>query len=176
MNQHFIEAKNLVNKGKTSDSFAAHFASHFENKKKNVEVKDIRNLIKMSILWKGQPISCNKSFGKLNCYLCMNERIQILKSIRRDANSKVRRLINNNTEIFGSCRHKTKFHRYTNYLSSADDGHSSPEKSEQVLTKLSLPRTPLGDITNNFLCREISSDVSVGTDRESNGEILVLDV
>ena len=139
MNQHFIEAKNLVNKGKPSDSFAAHFASHFENKdknNKNIEIKDIRNLIKMSILWKGKPISCNKSFGKLNCYLCMNERIQILKSIRRDMNSKERRLINNNTEIFGSCRHKTKFHRYTNCLSSADDG-LDPEKSEQ-----SIPRSP----------------------------------
>ena len=50
------------------------------------------------------------------------------------------------------------------------------KKSEQVLTPLSLPRTPLGDITNNFLCRETNSDVSVGTDREINGEILVLDV
>ena len=134
-------------------------------------------MVKVSILWGGKPISCNKSFGRLNCYLCMHERISILESIRKDWKTGVKKCINSNSELYGSCRHKPRFHRFSSCnLSSADDGRNSPEKSEQVLTPLSLPRTPLGDITNNFLCREISSDVSVGTDTENNGEILVLDV
>ena len=32
LSQHFNETKKLVNKGKTSDSFATHFGSHFEEK------------------------------------------------------------------------------------------------------------------------------------------------
>ena len=181
MGQHFNETKNLVNKGKTSDSFAGHFAMHLEEKmkgkkEKKVTSKDVRSLVKMSILWGGKPISCNKSFGRLNCYLCMHERISILESIRKDWKTGVRKCINNNSEIYGSCWHKPRFHRFSSCnLSSADDGRS-PEKSEQVQTPLSLPRTPLGDITNDFLCREVNSDVSVGTDRERNGKILLFDV
>ena len=152
-----------------------HFEDKDKNKKeKNIAIKDIREMVKVSILWGGQPISCNKSFGKLNCYLCMHERINILKSIRKDEKTKVRRCINNNSEIYGSCRHKPKFHRYSNYLSSADDGRS-PEKSEQVLTP-SPPRKPLGEVTNNFLCRKVNSELAVGTDGGSNGKILVMDV
>ena len=70
--------------------------------------------------------------------------------------TKVKRCINNNSEIYGSCRHRPEFHRFSNCLSSADDGHS-PEKSVQVLTP-SPSRTPLGNITNDFLCREINSN------------------
>ena len=130
-------------------------------------------MVEVSVLWGGKPISCNKSFGKLNCYLCMHERINILESIRKDNKTKVRKCINNNSEIYGACRHKPKFHRFS-CLSSADDG-LSPEKSVQVLTP-SKSRTPLGDITNNFLCREINSELSVGTDRERAGKMLVMDV
>ena len=70
MSQHFNQTKNLVNRGKISDSFANHFASHFEEKnkgkRKQIAIKDVRNLVKMSILWGEKPIYCNKSFGKLN--------------------------------------------------------------------------------------------------------------
>ena len=31
MNQNFADTENLVNNGKFSDSFAKHFASHFNN-------------------------------------------------------------------------------------------------------------------------------------------------
>ena len=51
MGQNFIETKNLVNRGKSSDSFAAHVASYFEGKytKKveNIAIKDVRNLVKI---------------------------------------------------------------------------------------------------------------------------------
>ena len=88
---------------------------------------------------------------------------------------KVKSCINNNSELYGSCRHKPKFHRF-NCLSSADEG-LSPEKSERVLTPLLSPRTPLANITNNYLCQEISSNnKSVGTKEKKNGQILVLDV
>ena len=124
------DTENLMNKGKTSDSFAGHFASHFEEKNKRktktIAIKDVREMVKVSVLWGGKPISCNKSFGKLNCYLCMHERINILESIRKDNKTKMRTCINNNSEIYAAYRHKPKFHRFS-CLSSADDGQS-PEK------------------------------------------------
>ena len=80
MNQHFIEVRSLVNRDLTSDSFAKHFASHFPKNEK-IATKDVRAKITMGILWKGNPISCSKSFGKLNCSLCMKERLLILKAL-----------------------------------------------------------------------------------------------
>ena len=90
MGQHFLETKNLANgNGKISDTFAKHFASHLKEKMEKGDLRkaktcDVRDLVKMSILWEGNPISCNKSFGKISCQLCMNERIEILKQIKSD--------------------------------------------------------------------------------------------
>jgi len=78
----------------------------------------------MDILWKGNPISCSKSFGKLNCSLCMKERLLILKALGDNAE---KRLINSNNELYGACRHKSKFHRYTTTNSNTDEG-LDPEK------------------------------------------------
>ena len=126
--QHLNDTRNLVNRGKTSDSFAGHFALHFEEKhkrkKKTIAIKDVRELVKVSTLWGGKPISCNK----LNCYLCMHERTNNLESIRKDEKTKVRRCINNNSEIYWSCRHRPKFYRYSNCLFSVDDGQSTEKK------------------------------------------------
>ena len=73
MDQHFGDVVKLVNKGDKSDSFASHFAKHFSDDKKDVKVKrkDVRSMVKMDILWQGNPISCMKTFGQLNCRLCM---------------------------------------------------------------------------------------------------------
>ena len=123
MNQHFIETRALVNKNETSDSFAKHFASHFPKNEK-IATKDVRAKVKMDILWKGNPILCSKSFGKLNCSLCMKERLLILKTLGDNAK---KRLINSNNELYGACRHKPKFHRYTTTNSNTDEG-INPEK------------------------------------------------
>ena len=89
MGQHFSDTRKLVNCGTTSASFANNFVSHIEYKiedgtLKKAKTGDIRDLVKMSILWEGNAIFCNKPFGKINCKLCMNERIAILEKIRRD--------------------------------------------------------------------------------------------
>ena len=49
--------------------------------------KDIREMVKVSILWYGDQISCHKSFGKLNCKLCMKERVLILDEMRKSKKS-----------------------------------------------------------------------------------------
>ena len=130
MTQHFGEVKDLIKLGKSSDTFAYHFAQHIDpTLHTTINVPKIRGMVKMEVLWQGDPISCMKSFGTNACSLCMRERVEILNQHRKDPNS----LINSNTEIYGACRHKTRFHRYhmdnSTHTYSTDDG-SIPEKVE----------------------------------------------
>ena len=99
----------------------------------------------MSTLWQGKPISCNKSFGKLNCSLCMKERLEILKLSRYDPAI----IINNSSEFYGACRHRPRFHRYPTNCTphSTDDKHSS----ERVNTRDSInSQNSLGTISTDF--------------------------
>lgn len=72
--------KDFINKSKVSDSFAKHFASYFTAGVK-ITVGNIRPLVKTEILWQGNIISCMKTFGKLECCLCMQERLEIYKAM-----------------------------------------------------------------------------------------------
>ena len=42
----------------------------------------------MSVLWQGNAISTMKTFGGLNCALCMKERLHILNDLEKDKTSK----------------------------------------------------------------------------------------
>ena len=81
-NQHFNETVNAANKGLSSDTFAKHFAKQATNEGKTT-VKHIRDNTSFEILWQGNPLSSSKSFGKLNCNLCMKERLEILKAMKQ---------------------------------------------------------------------------------------------
>ena len=81
----------------------------------------------------------------------MKERIQILKYSKRDPNS----IINSNSEFYGACRHKPRFHRYRPNCTplSTDDEHNSSERvitqsltNPPVLCTYIPERTPLGEI------------------------------
>ena len=87
--------------------------------------------MKVSILWQGKPISNMKTFGKLNCTLCMRERMELLKAKNLDKMRKNKYLINSSTEVYGACRHKPKFHRFAiSKTSSTDEGLTlSPKRS-----------------------------------------------
>ena len=85
--------------------------------------------MKMSILWQGKPISNMKTFGKLNCTLCMSERMELIKARNLDKMMKNNKMINSSTEIYGASRHKPKFHRFKcSQTSSTDEGLKSPER------------------------------------------------
>ena len=124
MTQHYNKAKDLVNKGLTSDSFAKHAATCFPAESK-IAANDVRTGFNVEILWHGNPISCNKSFGRLTCSLCMKERLEIMKAIREEPG----RLINLKNESYGARRHKPRFHRYTKTIPpSADEGQKSRKR------------------------------------------------
>ena len=127
-NLHLGEVCTLVNKGKKSDSFARHFASHHINRQTKLTTGEARKDMKVTILWQGKAISSNKTFGTLNCALCMKERLEILKFSKKTPHL----LINSSTEFYGACRHKPRFHRYltTNCtkIHSTDDEQESLER------------------------------------------------
>jgi hypothetical protein len=68
------DMKKLVTKGIKSDSFVSHFAYHCKKGVKPTS-DELHKMMKVKIIWQGNVIS---SFGKLNCFLCMQERIKIL--------------------------------------------------------------------------------------------------
>jgi len=116
----------MIERGKKSDSFASHYASHFPQGK-TVTPGEIREIMNFKVLWQGNPISCTKTFGKLNCSLCMRERIEILRAQQQDEF----KIINHNNEIFGTCRHNPKFHSFLkddlNVRSTSTDEGDKPE-------------------------------------------------
>ena len=123
MTQNFNETVNAANKGQSSDTFEKHFALQVTKGEKTT-AKHVRDRTSLEILWQGNPLSSSKSFGKLNCSLCMKERLEILKAMKQQP----KRLINSSNELYGACRHRPVFHRYTNYKSSADEGHKGQKR------------------------------------------------
>ena len=66
INQHLSEVCTLVNKGKTPDSFAKHFARHHQSQRtEKLTIGEARKKVNVTILWQGNSISCNKFFGKM---------------------------------------------------------------------------------------------------------------
>jgi hypothetical protein len=144
MNEHCNDVKKGVEKGKDTDSFAAHFRMHLEEVVK-VKAHQVRALFTTKILWQGNPISCVKSFKKMNCTLCMKERTEIMK--RSFENDK--KAINNCSELYGACKHNPAFHRFTKGTvkkgKSTDDG-LGPErvKKKKMGTKKKERTEPVG--------------------------------
>jgi hypothetical protein len=125
--QHLNDVKKLITKGIKSDSFASHFANHCKKETKPTN-DELRRMMKVKIIWQGNAISCMKSFGKLNCSLCMRKRIKILRTICQEE----WKIINTCNEIYGACQQKTRFHRFlnkhTNVKNTSTDEGNKPEK------------------------------------------------
>ena len=95
----------LLKNGQKTDSFAAHFEQHFNA---TTSCTDLRKYIIFKVVTQLNPIGAMKTFTKPNCNLCMEERLTILKNIR----DKHVTIMSKNSEIYGSCRDKTVFHRF----------------------------------------------------------------
>ena len=92
MTKHYGEACTFANTGKQADTFARHFGQHALEEKdpsRLVTAGDIRKFVRMEIMWQGSIISCMKTFGKLSCKLCMQERIEIHKELELEKSIKV---------------------------------------------------------------------------------------
>lgn len=99
----------INNKGEVLDTFANHFAKHFNNNSERIKLKDVRKTLKVHILKEHNPITISKKFVSDECQLCMEERVWIAggKLFKPD------KCTNKNLEMFGASRHKDKTHRHT---------------------------------------------------------------
>ena len=104
--QHFQDVVQKVQHDKNSDTFAAHFAQRFDQKPTPQQCREIMKLV---ILCKVNPIGLMKTWSKSSCTLCAKERLEIVSRSRR----RYGKLINACSEIYGACRHNLRFHRFT---------------------------------------------------------------
>ena len=111
MDGHLSDLLRLLKNGQKSDSFAAHFEHHFDS---TTSSTDIRKYIPFEAVKELNPIGAMKNIMKPNCNLCMEGRLTILKKLR----DKRITIMDNNSEIYGACRHKTTFRQF---LLSTDD-------------------------------------------------------
>jgi hypothetical protein len=123
MQGHTQDVKNLFINGKSSNSFALHFASLIPDGTTKKNVKDFIK-VKVNILWQGDPLSCVKTFGTRNCTLCAKERYAIIKLTRETPNL----AINKCNEVHGACHHKPRFHRFDH----SENTNSSTDESRRT--------------------------------------------
>jgi hypothetical protein len=88
-----------MEKGFHSDSYTRHFAGIWPRGAAAPLPGMQWDMIKCEILWKGNPISVLKTFGKATCALCNRERLEIIKI----SQSTLDILINSCSEIHGAC-------------------------------------------------------------------------
>ena len=88
--------------------------------------------LKVEIVWKGNPISCVKTFGTKNCKLCTKERLEIVKMCKYQPE----KIINKCNEVYGACRHKPRFHRFPKQkLPASTDESAMDEKGKKPNSK-----------------------------------------
>ena len=92
-----------------ADSFAKHFANQCRDcKSYNAVRAKIKTIMKPSIIWQGDRIQCMKSARTMRCKICMIERLEILHQIKENKAL----VINNNSDIFSSCKCGARFHKF----------------------------------------------------------------
>ena len=136
MQGHNNDIRKLLKTGESSDSFAKHFAQQVPQEKiePTPTAKQLREELcpyEMEVLWHGNPHSTVKTFGSRSCKLCAQERLAIFNTYYSKNRKK---LINSNHEIFGACRHKPSFHRYSYSSPGTDDSN----KEERVASASSF--------------------------------------
>jgi hypothetical protein len=133
-----------------SDSYAKHFGGQVLKGASAPTPGMQRDLISCSILWKGNPLTAVKSFGRNSCKLCNRERMTIVKACHKDAKG----LINSRSELHGACRHIPRFHRLSIKAAPSADEHKKSEivdhASPTRLTRHRLdPATQVLDLDGN---------------------------
>ena len=94
---------------KRADSFSKHFAEQCRTCNNYNEVRAKMKLIMTpSILWQGDRTLCMKSARTMQCKICMVERITIMQQMKAEK----RKVINDNSDIFSSCKCKSQFHTF----------------------------------------------------------------
>ena len=156
-----------MNKNKTLDSFTHHFAAHFPDRQTKLTIGEARGYVNTIVELQGSPVYYNKSFGELNCSLCMHEQLIIFRHSRRNPTQ----IINTSTKFYGACRHKPRFHRYPNNytLLSTDDKRNSSERVEAT----GVNNTPNSNENTPALCIYIDTSQIPTEDYSTDSETVI---
>ena len=103
--QHFQGVAQKVQCDKTPDSFAAHFAQHFNQK---LTPQQCREILIFRILSTVNPIGPMKNWSKSSFTLCKKGSLEII-SRSRCSHGKP---INTCSEVYGACCHDPRFHGF----------------------------------------------------------------
>lgn len=125
MDGHCNNFRKRVNLDVKTDTFTNHFYEMCRRYYNDFKPKTIKENVNFSILWAGNPISLTKTFGTDKCVLCSKERRLIVENKRIFGNS----VINNNSEIYGKCRHNAHFHHFMYNNSEKDTEELACEKA-----------------------------------------------
>jgi hypothetical protein len=142
-NDHFYDVWKVVETGKKkfgpnwkgsggyarADAFAKHFAQHCRDWQK------LKTIVTPTIIWQGDSIRCAKTARTLQCKICMTERKEILHRFCTDKS----KIMNDNSDIYSSCKCKGRFHRFGRKLHIETPRTRSPQKKVNS-TRSSKPR------------------------------------
>jgi hypothetical protein len=105
---HLQSARQFLRNGTRSSTLAIHLAQMWQQSSDSIPSAGmLRDELSCSILWQSDPFSCSKMFGKLSCKLCKKERVALLRHSWMDEWN----MLNDRSELHGSCRHTARFHR-----------------------------------------------------------------
>jgi hypothetical protein len=131
-NKHWFDTRTDFNTGKKSTTLSSHLSSLIpETHKKPISASICKEIapIEVSILWKGNPMNTVKTFGSLSCALCNAEKCHIIKALN---NNKRDIILNQQSEIFGACKHIPKIHRLINEQNLKQNlGTDEPPKGQK---------------------------------------------
>ena len=120
-----------------ADAFAKYFGNLCRSCNNSNEVRRMMKKIMIpTILWQGDGIRCMKSSRTLQCKICMVERKEILSRFRADKNM----IINDNSDIYSSCKCGSKFHRFSRTITTSLKTRMTQKKSKS--TKKSKKNRP----------------------------------
>ena len=106
--QHNTGVRSLLTHDKATSSYSRHMAEHYSRESGAIPgTEEIRNSTTIEILWQGSPFHCMKTYGRLNCKLCMAERVAILRACWKHPT----KLLNAHVMNYEACRHVAKLHR-----------------------------------------------------------------
>lgn len=139
---HFRDIMDWFQSGKQTDTFAKHFVRHF---KKKPSAAEVREKCQFRVLKMVNPFSYMKKVRSYECKLCMAEKVTIISRFKE-----WKRIINANSEIYGPCRHNSRFHRFQstderergNTDEGDDEGDDEGSDEETGLTD-GIPIIPL---------------------------------
>ena len=109
-----------------ADAFSKHFGNLCRTCSSGNQMRQrLKKIMIPTILWQGEGIRCMKSARTLQCKICMVERKKILSQFRTNRS----KIMNDNSNIYSSCKCGAKFHKFIRPDTENTDEALAAEKS-----------------------------------------------